>query len=176
MSIDFETLRRLSDGGEVTDTACPLCGPQCRRASNRYRKVLRIWSNQNGSFGYCCQRCGEGGSAYERRSYAHKTPYERALEMANDLKASPSVVAFRQPEPDADKLLMLRRLWRRSVPARGTIVETYLCTRKCWVDTEMVRYLPARAGHCPALIVPFGTKEDDARSVCRPTDCIGTGK
>ena len=42
------------------------------------------------------------------------------------------------------------------MPARGTIVETYLRSRSCWLDTETVRFLPARGDHPPAMIVPFG--------------------
>ena len=59
-------------------------------------------------------------------------------------------------EPDTGKTDLARMLWRRSSPARGTIVETYLRGRCCWLDTETVRFLPARGEHPPAMILPFG--------------------
>src|SRR5262249_49942960 len=119
------------------------------------RKVLRIWNNGNGFAGYKCQRCGESGSAKEHRTGSSKSTYEEAIEIAATFK-SPSIIPFKQPEPDADKLAMLRRIWRRSTPARGTVVETYLRKRGCWTETDTVRYLAPLGDHLPAMIVPFG--------------------
>jgi hypothetical protein len=154
-NIDFETLFSLSKGAPQIDVPCPLCGHACKAAHNRVRPVLRIWNQDDGFATYKCQRCGESGYAHKGRAGTYKSAYEQAIGIAATFK-SPSVVPFKQPEPDADKLTMLRRLWRRSIPARGTIVETYLRNRKCWVDTETVRFLPPRGEHFPAMLVPFG--------------------
>jgi hypothetical protein len=153
MSIDFETLQHLSHGKAVADAACPLCSAGCKTPSNRTRKVLRIWNQADGFATYKCQRCGESGYAHASNRRSRKTDDVADIVAAFKPRA---VAPLPKPEIDKDKLNMIRSLWRRSVPARGTIVERYLRTRKCWVDTETVRYLPPRGDHSPALIVPFG--------------------
>jgi hypothetical protein len=156
MSIDHETLQHLSGGKPVADAPCPLCTVGCKAPSNRTRKVLRIWNEREGFATYKCQRCGESGYAHaNNRPASRKSAYDEAADVIAAFQQKPVTAPVKQ-EPDKDRLKMLRSLWRRSVPARGTIVETYLRTRHCWVDSETVRFLPARGDHSPALIVPFG--------------------
>ena len=45
------------------DVACPFCGPSCKSAINRKRKVLRIWRYDPGFATFNCARCGEHGYA-----------------------------------------------------------------------------------------------------------------
>lgn len=154
MSIDFQTLQHLSHGKAVTDAPCPTCSAG-KSPSGRTRKVLRIWNEREGFATFKCQRCGEHGYAHaDNRPLSRKSAYDEAADAIAAFKA-PTIVPVKQ-ERDKDKLKMIRSLWRRSVPSRGTIVETYERTRKCWVDTQTVRYLPPLSDHSPAMIVPFG--------------------
>jgi hypothetical protein len=156
VSINHETLQHLSGGKPVADAPCPLCNAGCKTPSNRNRKVLRIWNEREGFATYKCQRCGESGYAHaDRRPASRSSIYDEAVDVIAAFQQKP-VAAPTKQEPDKDRLKMLRSLWRRSVPARGTIAETYLRTRHCWVDSETVRFLPARDEYPPALIVPFG--------------------
>jgi hypothetical protein len=156
MSIDFQTLQDLSGGKSVADAACPMCGPYCKTPSNRTRKVLRIYNKDEGFSTFKCQRCGKSGYAHaSNRSASSKSVYDEAVDIISVFQQKPAATPDKQ-ETDQDRIKMIRSLWRRSVPARRTIVETYLRTRRCWVDSETVRYLPPRGDHLPALIVPFG--------------------
>jgi DNA primase len=156
--IDFEILQHLSGGKAVADAPCPLCSAGCKTASNRVRKVLRIYNKDDGFATYKCQRCGESGYAHaDRRPGSRSSTYDEAADVIAAFK-TPTAPVKQQPDPD--KLRRARRLWRQSVPARGTIAETYLRTRHCWVDSETVRFLPARDGYEPALTVPFGIPDE----------------
>jgi hypothetical protein len=157
MSIDFETLQALASGKAVADVACPLCSANCRTNAGRNKKVLRIWQKAEDFITFTCVRCGESGYAHDGNR-----PVRNRDDVADIVAAfqPKTVVPFRQPQPDKDKLAVLRSLWRRSVPARGTIVQTYLQKRGCWVDSETIRFLPARDGYDPALIVPFGIPDE----------------
>jgi hypothetical protein len=155
MSIDFETLSHLSRGQAVADAPCPLCSTGCKTPSNRLRKVLRIYNKEDGFATYSCARCGEHGYAHaHNRPSSRKSVFDEAADVIAAFK-TPTIAPVKQ-QPDQDKLRRARRLWRQSLPARGTIAETYLRTRRCWVDSETVRFLPARDEYPPALIVPFG--------------------
>src|SRR6266478_1150943 len=50
----------------IVDVACPLCGPDRLSASNRIRKVMRVWNLSPGFVGYAGARCGETGYARNR--------------------------------------------------------------------------------------------------------------
>jgi Toprim domain len=156
MLIDFQTLQDLSGGKAMADAPCPLCCASCKTPSNRNRKVLRIFNKDDGFATYTCARCGEKGFAHAgNRSASRKSADKVVADVIAAFQQKP-LAAPTKPEPDNDKLRMLRSLWRRSVPAQGTVVETYLRSRRCWKSTETVRYLPPRGEHPPALIVPFG--------------------
>jgi hypothetical protein len=155
-TIDFETLFHLSRGQAVADAPCPLCSAGCKTLSNRSRKTLRIWNESEGFATFKCQRCCESGYAHaaDTRSAPRKSAYDEAVDAIAVFKMP--AIAPAKHEPDPDKLRRARWFWCQSVPARGTIAETYLRTRHCWVDSETVRFLPARGEYPPALIVPFG--------------------
>lgn len=139
-SISVSLLRDLSGGAiGAVDVACPWCGPQRRSPVNRRRKVLRVWDD--GDFvTFACIRCGEKGWARDDRA-AHVTRPQR------------------QTPPKPDRTDLVRRLWGRSVPASGTVVETYLRGRSCWLASPNIRLLPAADKHLPAMIVRFGSYE-----------------
>jgi Toprim domain len=151
--LDFQTLQDLSKGAAKADVACPLCASGCKTPSNRHRKVLRIWNHDDGFATFKCQRCAESGYAHDGNRSSKKT--DPIDEIVAAFKPN-VVVPFKQSEPDTSKTDMARVLWRRSMPARGTIVETYLRKRECYVDSQTVHFLPARGERPPGLIVPFG--------------------
>jgi hypothetical protein len=154
VSIDFQTLQDLSNGAAQIDVACPLCGPGCKTPVNRNRKTLRIYNSEPGFSTYVCARCGEKGFAHDGGSRRSGNKQDPIQDIIDAFKAPTNVVPFK--EPDTGNTDLARALWRRSLPARGTIVETYLRNRCCWLDTETVHFLPARGDHPPAMIVPFG--------------------
>jgi CHC2-type zinc finger protein len=87
--------------------------------------------------------------------------------MAGELEDAPppkSVVPPPRREPDAaeirekaDRLVLARQLWRRSLPAEGTIAAIYLRGRgyRGRIPATL-RYLPRSGAHAPALIAAFG--------------------
>lgn len=136
---DFEALRSLSGGAAISDAACPICGPSRKSAINQRRKTLRIWDD--GEFiTYVCARCGEKGWASDgfkgRRNAPPREP--------------------RKELPAEDKSDLARTLWARSAPLKGSLAETYLRPRQCFVDSPNIRFLPARGDHLPAMIARFG--------------------
>ena len=102
--------------------------------------MLRVWDDGN-FVTYTCARCGETGWAKDGATRSRS--------------AAPKQEA--PVEPEADKSETARFLWERSKPARGTIVEKYLRSRQCWIESPTIRYLPARGDHAPAMISRFGT-------------------
>jgi Toprim domain len=51
---------------------------------------------------------------------------------------------------------LARWLWRKSVPAAGTIVERYLAGRSILAVPPTIRFLRARGGHPAAMLAAFG--------------------
>jgi hypothetical protein len=140
-SFDLDSLRNLSGGAGIVDVPCPACGPSRRTPSNRVRPVLRIWDD--GDFiSYNCARCGEAG--WVKDNNAGRSEPRRRVEPA------------KPAEPASDKSDIARLLWERSKPAKGSLVEDYLRSRGCWIDSPSIRFLPARGEHFAAAISRFG--------------------
>jgi hypothetical protein len=136
----------------VIDVACPLCGPERRHAINRRRKVLRIW-RLDPSFGtYHCARCG--GRGWERDGSAHVDPVKLAK-----VKVEAAERTARYEQQQRDKA---RALWRRSVPATGSIVEKYLRSRGITVPIPAtIRFLPpSKPEHHPAMVTAYGLADE----------------
>ena len=85
--------------------------------------------------------------------------------MAAELENNPPAPATpppREPDPTelhekGDRLRLARQLWRRSLPAGSTIVETYLHARGYHSPVPAtLRYLPASGVYPPALIAAYG--------------------
>lgn len=134
---DLATLHNLTGGRRgIHDVACPACGPECKSAANRNRKVLRVWDD--GEFvTYKCARCEAKGWAKDGG-------------VGGLARARPS------PLPTEDKSELALFLWGKSTPAVGSIVQTYLTSRSCWVESAALRFLPGRGEHPPAMIARFG--------------------
>lgn len=149
MNLTLDELRDLTGGTiGITDVACPLCGPQARHQHNRIRKVMRVWDEGEDFVTYCCQRCGESGYARGNGGATAKKKTPRP--------APASAVA----KPDDDKAELVRNLWMWSSNAKGTLAETYLRSRRCWIESENIRYLNPRGRHGPTMIARFGEFTD----------------
>lgn len=137
--IGFEVLDRLSAGKAISDAACPICGPDCKTESNKRRKVLRIWCD-DGFITYKCARCPASGWAKPGSGYVTQPRRE--------------VVAS---APKKDKSELAGYLWSRTTPLIGSPAETYLRSRRCFLASENLRYLPSRGEHPCAMVARFGT-------------------
>ncbi len=114
MCLSYENLFDLCGGRVgVVDVPCPSCGPARKAPSNRTRKTLRIWNEGDGFITFTCARCGESGYSPDDGSSRQSTPRPRAA-------------LVQQQEPVKDKSEIAAFLWDRSLPAPGTIVQTYL--------------------------------------------------
>lgn len=143
LELDFETLLSLSAAAGVSDVACPLCGPECETLVNRRRKVLRIWDD-DGFITYKCARCDASGYGRDLAVNSTHAPRERtAIE----------------PVLEKDKTDLARYLWSRSLPLVGSLAETYLRSRRCFIESDALRFMPARNNHMPAMIARFGGGE-----------------
>jgi hypothetical protein len=149
----FSELSHLSGGRSGVQAVCPLCAPH-RKPGHRKLETLKIWVRDGGFATYSCAHCGAHGYAHDPSTRKSGGRDWRSLDFYRPLAIPTTTPNPAEPEPDKGDLA--RMLWRRTRPAAGTIVETYLRTRCCFVDTPTVRFLPARGEHPPALIVPFG--------------------
>jgi hypothetical protein len=144
--IDYNDLRRLAGGKNIADAACPMCGPKARSPHNRIRKVMRIWDDGQGFITYHCERCGESGYAHEKSGGAR----------TQNLRPARPAPASAAAKVEDDKAELVRNLWSWSSNANGTLAETYLRSRHCWIECENIRYLPPRGRHGPTMITRFG--------------------
>jgi hypothetical protein len=150
MTLDFETLQRLSRGAELVDVACPICGPHCRTGANRTRKTLRIYNPGPGFATYYCARCDVEGFAHGRSiRTSHRFIFP----------------APKQPDIKKESNASLARqlwLWRRRQLIGGTVAETYLRDVRGLKGPfpETLGFLPAHGGHKPAMIAAFGIPQE----------------
>ena len=136
------------------DVACPLCGPQPgRTATNRKRRVLRIWHPEPGFVTFYCARCEASGYAIDDG----REPVSRAVLEETRRKAE----AFERKEA-AERLETARWLWSISKPIPGTIAEHYLLGPRGITGTlpGTLRFLPAHNDYPPALIAAFGLPDE----------------
>jgi hypothetical protein len=149
----FVDIDNLTGGRLGTvDTACPSCGPDRRSAANRRRHVLRIWHEADFA-SYHCARCGLTGFA--RRNGAKRIDHQQR----ERLKIK---TAHHKTEHDQRQRAKAKWLWRRSEPAAGSIVQTYLMSRRIELDQlpATLRYLPPSGDYHPAMISAFGIPDE----------------
>lgn len=141
--IDFGQLKAMNTASRaVVDVACPNCGPDCRSDANRRRRVLRIWDD--GDFiTYKCARCEISGWARDKTS--HSTSEHRPPRLT--------------PGPERNKAELARFLWSQSSPLPGSLAQSYLRSRRCFIASESLRFLPGRNDHAPAMVARFGSGE-----------------
>jgi hypothetical protein len=88
--------------------------------------------------------------------------YCSATTSSESVKAPAATARYEAAEEEharevADRLRLARRLWTRSLPADGSLVETYLRARGYHGPIPAtVRYLPRNGAHAPALIAAYG--------------------
>jgi hypothetical protein len=154
--LTFSELDDLSRGAAITDVACPSCGPGRKAASNRVRKVMRIWNSDDDFLSYNCSRCGAKG-------YAHPDNASRA---ARPLRPVTPPRPTGPTEEQIRKLNDAREIWREAVPAGGTLAEVYLKSRCCWSDNAAVRFVSSSQTltkyywNGPAMVTAFGIPEE----------------
>jgi hypothetical protein len=149
----------------VHDVACPLCGPDRRLASNRRRKVLRVWHPAPGFITYSCARCGA-------RGFARADGRERPV----------PVRVLEQQQPKSEETAGAKRdkaswLWSRRRPIEGTPTETYLRKARGFGGRlpSTFGFLPARSKHPPALIAAFGSVGESEPGLISISDAAVAG-
>src|SRR6266536_1608294 len=154
-AIDLSTIDRLAGGrpGE-SDCACPACGPDRRSAVNRRRKVLRIWPDDPNFASFHCARCGLKGFARSGGDRAEIDP-RRLAKLKAEAAARDEHHAKRQQQKAF-------AFWRMSLPARGSIVKTYLRARGITIEPPAtIRFLlPIKKHWRPAMIAAFGMPDE----------------
>jgi hypothetical protein len=148
------------------DVACPLCGPDRLRGSNRCRKVLRVWYTSPGFMTYSCARCGVRGYA---RANGAVQPLPASLP---DGRLAGQAAPLGSNEARRDKA---RWLWRLRQPIEGTPAETYLRKTRAYGGPlpATLGFLAPRGEHPPAMIAAFGrAREPEPGIVCTSDDAI----
>jgi hypothetical protein len=127
---------------------CPVCGGTDRFSINIRKQV---WN---------CRGCAEGGDVIKLVMHIDGVDFREACRIlaGDDIRpiAQHQEPAKRKADPSDDKSELARFLWSRSLPAAGSLVETYLRSRLCWLASPSVRFLPGRGDHPPAMISRFG--------------------
>ena len=69
--------------------------------------------------------------------------------------------------PEKDKSELAAYLWGQSAPLDGTVAEAYLTSCGCLVQSDALRFLPARGEHPPAMIAPTPCVVIPGTTICR---------
>jgi Toprim domain-containing protein len=153
-TLSYERLADLCDRKiGIHDGACPECGPSRRAATNRKRKVLRIWHDGGGFITYHCVRCGAHGWA--RADGASVVDHQKILELKREATEHENSYA----EQQLAKAMTLRR---HSKPPQNTVVETYLREARGYSGplAPSVRFLPSFRKSYPAMIAAFAIADE----------------
>jgi putative DNA primase/helicase len=127
--IDYQTLARLFAEApgrpDRRDAPCPECGPRCRSPHNGTARKLGIWRGRYlNVLTFHCVRCHVKGVAAAKG----RTTYDQ-----------PS----RPPPEPPDNTPRALALYRRTHPATGTLVETYLRERAITIPVpDRLRFHP----------------------------------
>jgi Toprim domain len=152
--LTLDQIDRLIGGRLGTfDIACPVCGPERRSPANQRRKVLRIWRTAPGFATFRCARCDLYGFARDS-----DTTKPDAAELA---KARVEARRFGEAAAE-ERRGKARWLWKRRLPAAGTVVETYLRGARNYTGPlpPTIGFLPPHGELAPAMITAFGFYAD----------------
>jgi hypothetical protein len=166
-ALGFDQLADLTgDRLGVFDGPCPLCAPL---HNNRRKKVLRVWADRPGFFGFACARCGERGWVCDRNVTARPSP-ERLAEIRVEAEA-------RTDADVVDNSAKAKWLWGRRQSVQGTAAETYLREARGYRGPiqASLGFLPPSKGYPPALIAAFGlaTEPEPGRLAFNDADLRG---
>jgi Toprim domain len=152
----------------VQDVACPLCGPVRRLASNRHRKVLRVWHTEPGFLTYSCARCGAHGYARADGGSHQVTAPKGAT------RKEPNATDIAAPAVKRDKA---RWLWSRRQRIEGTPAETYLRKARGYGGRlpSTLGFLPGLYEYPPALIAAFGSVGESEPGLISISDAAVVG-
>jgi hypothetical protein len=135
---------------------CPVCGGDDRFAINVRKNIFN------------CRGCAVGGDPIALVQHLDSVTFTEAVATLAGASVSPR--GETRPatihKPDAEVYVRHQRakaqtLFRRTVPATGTIVEAYLKSRGIDIPLPAtVRFLEPVAGHHPAMLVPFGIPDE----------------
>jgi putative DNA primase/helicase len=134
--IDYQTLERLfaqyPGRTDRRDAPCPECGPRCRSPHNGTARKLGIWRGRHPNvLTFHCVRCHVKGVAIAKGRTTYYQP-------------------SRPPPEPPDNTPPALALYRRTHPAPGTLVETYLRER------SLILPIPPRVRFHPNLRHPSG--------------------
>lgn len=155
MSLALDDIRTLAGNRlGVHDVACPSCGPGRIAPSNRSRRVLRIWWEEDRFARYRCARCDLQGFARHGDVSAPERP-------------EPAPTRAHVPS-EADRTDRALAIWRAARPIEGTPAERYLRRRGLDYRGEALRWHPDcpfrgdRSGALVALVRNIITNEPQA--------------
>ena len=148
---------------------CPKCGGRDRFSINTRKQLFN------------CRGCRKGGDVIELVKFLDRTSFGGACKTLTSETPSAGAGYSRpqdQPVPQAStedgeriQRAKARYLFRSSVPAVGTPVESYLRRRGIAVPTPAIRFLPPRKpAHHPAMLVPYGLPEEPEPGVFNFTE------
>jgi hypothetical protein len=147
--IALETIDQITGGKLGThDVPCPVCGPHKSSLAKQRKPTMRVYRTEPNFASYFCVRCGEKGTAIDRR----RAP------------ADPSTVARTHAEVQrgddvnrSESRRLARWLWRQRQPLPGSIGERYM-RRRGYHGTlpATLGFLPASGEHHPSIIAAFG--------------------
>jgi hypothetical protein len=130
-------------------TTCPRCSAN-RKTLHQNLKCLGVTIDSRGVRAGCnhCDWTGGGFCAPQA---------DRAVTLGPKISVPASPVQPQEP----DRRRKAQWLYSQSVPATGTLVETYWQSRGITIKpARTIRYLPPKQGFDPAMIVPFGIPEE----------------
>ena len=158
--------RGISLRGKVERVGpCPICGGRDRFGIN-IRKNL-----------FYCRRCNAGGGVIALVQFLDSCNFREACAALTDKRPSSG---YKKPqrgpeherqsgtdEYECRRLEKARWFWRKSKPAVGTPVETYLRARGIALPLPaMARFLPPhKPGHHPAMIIAYGLPQEPEPSL-----------
>ena len=122
----YADLAALCEGNAFRDVPCPWCGPDRRDASNRKRRVLRVWHREPGFATYACARCGEKGYAREGGDKTEPRRWRRTAEAKPAGAILPSEIDAAQQQ----RIEQAASIWREAISLPGTLGSRYFTERR----------------------------------------------
>jgi len=156
--IERRGIKLKRQGAELVGP-CPVCGGRDRFGVNTRKHVFH------------CRGCGTGGDVIKLVQFLDDCGFPEACKTLTGATPSTGTGSSRpqhRPEPqrntEEDERIQrakARYLFKSSIAAAGTPVESYLRGRGITVPTPTIRFLPPRkSAHYPAMLVPYGLPEE----------------